>query len=153
MIPNTKHIAIKSIILAIAAVFVGMTVSKAAEIYQWIDADGVRHYANTPPPEDAQIVNRFAEEQFDPQEEQKIREAEDRELAKLQQRLDELRAQREQARLAAENERARQQEAENQRRIQELEKELEELKRRQRRPVWIGPYLPKAVPYPQAGNL
>jgi TolA-binding protein len=149
---NAKQKAIRSISIAVAAVFVAMTASTAAEIYQWIDADGVRHYANTPPPEDAQIVNRFAEEQFDPQEEQKIREAEDRELAKLQQRLAELRAQREQARLAAEQEQARRQEAENQRRIQELEKEVEELKRRQRRPVWIGPYLPRAVPYPQAGN-
>jgi hypothetical protein len=98
-------------------------------------------------------VNRFAEEKFDPAEERKIREAEDQELAKLQERLARERAQQAQVRQEAERQRARQQEAENQRRIQELEQQVEELQRRRRRPVWIGPYLPQAVPYPEAGNL
>ena len=115
-----------------------------AEIYQWVDGNGVRHYSNTPPPDGVQIQNRFSEEKFDPDEEQKIREAEDRELAKLQERLAQARAQMEKARQEAERQQAQQREAENQRRIRELEKEVEELKRRRRRPVWIGPYLPAA---------
>ncbi|MDJ0721998.1 MAG: DUF4124 domain-containing protein [Desulfobacterales bacterium] len=124
-----------------------------AEIYQWVDGNGVRHYSNTPPPEEVQIQNRFPEEEFDPDEEKNIREAEDRELAKLQERLAQARAQMEKARQEAERQQAQRREAENLRRIRELEKEVEELKRRRRRPVWIGPYLPKAVPYPAAGDL
>jgi TolA-binding protein len=143
----------KILLSGLAAILLLATGVVSADVYQWIDADGVRHYSNTPPPDDARIVNRFAEEKFDPAEERKIREAEDRELAKLQERLARARAQQAQARQEAERQRAERQEAENQRRIQELEQQVEELKRRRRRPVWIGPYLPEAVPYPAAGNL
>ncbi len=125
----------------------------SAEIYQWIDGNGVRHYSNTPPPEGVQITNRFAEEKFDPEEEKKIRAAEEKELAKLQERLAQARAQREQARQEAERQQAQRREAEHQRRIKELEQKVEELERRRRRPIWIGPHLPQAVPYPAAGNL
>jgi hypothetical protein len=33
----------------------------SADVYVWTDADGVRHYSNTPPPEDAVILKTYEE--------------------------------------------------------------------------------------------
>jgi hypothetical protein len=36
-------------------------VNASAEVYVWNDAEGVRHYTNTPPPADAAIIETFKE--------------------------------------------------------------------------------------------
>lgn len=75
-----------------------------AELYHWTDADGVRHYANTPPPKGAKAIVLQEEIPYDPESDEKRRAQED---AMLQER----------------------ESAETQRRIENAEREAEEARR------------------------
>jgi len=75
-----------------------------AELYHWTDADGVRHYANTPPPKGAKAIVLQEEIPYDPETDENRRAQED---AMLQERAS----------------------AETQRRLEDAEREAEEARR------------------------
>jgi len=75
-----------------------------AELYNWTDADGVRHFSNTPPPEGVEANVLLEEIPYDPESDEKRRVQED---AMLQERAS----------------------AETQRRIEDAEREAEEARR------------------------
>ena len=54
------------ILIGFAALFMlGATTALAGTIYTWTDADGVKRYANSPPPEDVANVQTIDEVQYD----------------------------------------------------------------------------------------
>ena len=93
-----------------------------ADLYHWTDENGVRHYSNTRPPEGEDASEYMEEIPYDPQTDSKRRAVEDamlqeRESAKLKERLEEAERNAEEARRQAE---------EAKRKAERLEKELEE---------------------------
>lgn len=93
-----------------------------AELYQWTNVDGVRHFSNTPPPEGAGAVVLQEEIPYDPESDNQRRVQEDamlqeRESAETQRRLENAERDAEEAR--------RQAEAAN-RKADQLERDLED---------------------------
>jgi hypothetical protein len=94
----------------------------AANVYHWTDQNGVRHYTNTRPPQDAEAVEQIEEIPYDPETDGQRRAEED---ALLQEREDaELRERIEAAEREARE--ARRQAEEAKRRADRLAKEIEE---------------------------
>lgn len=94
----------------------------AAELYQWTNADGVRHFSNTPPPKGVEATVLQGEIPYDPESDEKRRSQEDamlqeRESAETQRRIEDAERETEEAR--------RQAEAAN-RKADQLEKDLED---------------------------
>ena len=94
----------------------------AAEVYHWTDANGVRHYANTPPPKGAEAIVLQEEIPYDPESDEKRRVQEDamlqeRESAEINDRLEKAERDAEEARRQAEA---------AERKADQLEKDLEE---------------------------
>ena len=62
-------------------IFESLPITGHAEIYHYIDKDGVEHYSNQPPPEGATIIGKKKEieydEEFDRVQQQKNQEATD----------------------------------------------------------------------------
>ena len=54
---------IRQLFIWVFVIFVGMGASglEAADIYQWIDKDGVQHFTDGPPPPGAEIVEGLSE--------------------------------------------------------------------------------------------
>lgn len=93
-----------------------------AQLYQWTNADGVRHFSNTPPPDGAAATVVADEVPYDPETDHQRRVQEDallreRESAAMQKRLENAERDAEEARRQAETAR---------RRANQLEKELED---------------------------
>ena len=65
--------------LILVSVFCLWSSIEAAQIYEWIDKNGVRHFTNVPPPPGAKIVNEQAAIPYDEAADQKRRQ-EDQEL-------------------------------------------------------------------------
>jgi len=65
--------------LALVAVFCLWASIAVAQIYEWIDKNGVRHFANVPPPPGAKIVNEQEAIPYDEAADQK-RMQEDQEI-------------------------------------------------------------------------
>jgi len=63
------------LITAVLTVMLGISVARA-EIYIWIDAKGIKHYTNTPPPEDAKVVEKREEKAHDAESHQRRMAAE-----------------------------------------------------------------------------
>ncbi|MGD9330047.1 MAG: DUF4124 domain-containing protein [Desulfobacterales bacterium] len=94
----------------------------AASLYQWTDADGVRHFSNRPPPDTVESSILTEEIPYDPETDSKRRLQED---ALLQEReADETRRRLEEAERKAEAARRRAEAA--QRKAEALEKDLQE---------------------------
>jgi hypothetical protein len=94
----------------------------AADLYHWTDAQGVRHFSNTPPPEGADARVLLEEIPYDPETDDKRRAQEDAmlresESAETQARLEKAERDAEEARRQAEAAR---------RKADRLEKEMEE---------------------------
>lgn len=94
----------------------------AAEVYHWTDANGVRHYSNTPPPKGAEAIVLQEEIPYDPESDEKRRVQEDamlqeRESAEINDRLEKAERDAEEARRQAEA---------AERKADQLEKDLEE---------------------------
>jgi hypothetical protein len=94
----------------------------AAAVYHWTDADGVRHYSNTPPPKEAEAIVSQEEIPYDPESDEKRRVQEDamlqaRESAETEQRIEDAEREAEEARREAEAAK---------RKADQLEKDLEE---------------------------
>ena len=93
-----------------------------ADLYHWTDAQGVRHFSNTPPPEGADATLLLEEIPYDPESDDKRRAQEDAmlresESAETQKRLENAEREAEEARRQAEEAR---------RKADRLEKEMEE---------------------------
>ena len=93
-----------------------------AQLYHWTNADGVRHFSNTPPPDGATATVVKDEIPYDPETDHQRRVQEDallreRESAKMQERLENAERAAQEARHEAETAR---------RRANQLEKELED---------------------------
>jgi hypothetical protein len=93
-----------------------------ANLYHWTDAQGVRHFSNTPPPDGADATVLLEEIPYDPESDDKRRAQEDAmlresESAETQKRLENAERDAEEARRQAEAAR---------RKADRLEKELEE---------------------------
>ena len=58
------------IIIAVLFIMPGLS-NLHAEIYHWIDENGVRHYGNEPPPEDQNITVLFEEYHYDEKADEK----------------------------------------------------------------------------------
>ena len=93
----------------------------AADLYHWTDAQGVRHFSNTPPPEGADATVLLEEIPYDPESDDKRRTQEDAmlresESAETQARLEKAERDAEEARRQAEAARA---ESENRKALQQ----------------------------------
>lgn len=93
----------------------------AANVYHWTDQNGIRHYTNTRPPQDAGAVVQTEEIPYDPETDGRRRAEEDallqeREAAELQERI---------AAAEREAQEARRQAEEAKRRADRLAKEIE----------------------------
>ena len=104
-------------------VLVGLAIGSTANanLYQWTDAQGIRHFSNVPPPDDIGTTAVSEEIPFDPEQDAKRRVYEDallkeREAAQLQKRLEEAERAAEEAQRQAETAR---------RKVDRLEAELE----------------------------
>ena len=94
----------------------------AAELYRWTDANGVRHYSNTPPPQDVEDAVLQEEIPHDPitDNQRRVREdalLQERESAETHRRIEEAERKAEDAERKAE---------EAKRKADQLEKELKE---------------------------
>jgi hypothetical protein len=93
----------------------------AANLYHWTDADGIRHFSNTLPPNGAEASVLMEEIPYDPETDAQRRTQEDamleeRESAEIQERLEAAEREAEEARRQAE---------EAKRKADRLEKEIE----------------------------
>jgi hypothetical protein len=61
----------RPILLILVAVFCLWSSIAAAQIYEWIDSSGVRHFSNVPPPAGAKIVNQQEAIPYDAEADQK----------------------------------------------------------------------------------
>jgi hypothetical protein len=94
----------------------------SANVYHWTDAEGVRHYSNTPPPQGVESTILQEEIPYDPETDDKRRVREDallqeRESAETRQRIEEAERKADEAERKAEAAK---------RKADQLEKELEE---------------------------
>lgn len=93
-------------------------VGAGGEIYRWIDARGVMHFSNQPPPPGVRILERIAETPHDSVADRERREAEREVLREFERReLEEQKA------------RAEERERQARRRLEEAERRLEEARR------------------------
>lgn len=109
-----------------------------AAVYQWTDADGVRHFSNTPPPAGVAAIVLQEEIPYDPETDDQRRAQEEamleeRESAEIQERLEKAERDAEEARRQAEA---------AERKADQLEKDLEE----QEEDPSYGIYYPRRRP-------
>lgn len=94
------------------------SVGAGGEIYRWVDADGVMHFSNQPPPAGVRVLDRVAETPHDPVADRERREAEREALREFERReLEDRKA------------RAEERERQARRRLEEAERRLEEARR------------------------
>ena len=111
--------------LALCCLLVGNTAS-ADSIYTWTDADGVKRYSNSQPPEDAQNVQAIEEVQYDQVGAEKSRQEYDRMVKDANREAD--RHFEQQARKKARQAEARQQKEQEQK-AQEIDQERAKLQK------------------------
>lgn len=92
-----------------------------AQIYYWIDENGIKHFSSEPPPAGVPVIEKSEQIPYDKQEADKYRREQEKTWERLQQMWDERRRQEE----AEAAEARRQQEAEQQR-IEAEKQRLEE---------------------------
>jgi len=111
-------------------IFFGLAGMATADIYTWTDADGVRHFSNHTPPNQAEAVVLFEEVPYVEPTAQELREAQQAErLAEAQQEIGELEAERMERQREAEREiEAARQKAD--RALQEAEERLTEARKK-----------------------
>ncbi len=122
----------KSLIVALVFLMIGITVPVAAEeVYQWVDENGVRRFADRPPDTAAQEVNRTQAIPYDRAADQQRTRADD---ASNQQWVEaekarQARAEAE-ARKAMERKQAEQERIEDQKREEEAQRKAQQEERR-----------------------
>ena len=56
----------KPVLILLSILMLGLLVSPAgADVYSWVDADGIRHFSNTPPPDTTPGVVAVSEQAHD----------------------------------------------------------------------------------------
>lgn len=110
----------KTILLALVSLLL-LGFPASAELYQWTDADGVRHFSNLPPPKGIADAEQIEEIPYDPETDAQRRAEEndmlrERQAAETQARLE--KAERDAAEARRQAEAAR-------RKAEQLEKQLE----------------------------
>ncbi|MGD8369106.1 MAG: DUF4124 domain-containing protein [Desulfobacterales bacterium] len=119
--------------LAVLGVLLAGTAATGAEIYHWIDQQGVHRYSNQPPPAGVPIIERMDEHRYDPEADRKRRERDAVEWEQFRQRQEkerreaETREQEQQLQEAIEKQRAQE------KKIEALEKKVDQLQKEQKR--------------------
>ena len=118
------------------------TMVSAGTIYTWIDADGVKRYSNSQPPEGAQHVRRIDEIPYDQGHEDSNRQAFDRMVDDASKQADRhFKEQDEKKAREAIEEKARQQQAQSDRlatQRAELQREIDAIQNRALGPTFTG---------------
>lgn len=78
----------KSILITVILMLGLWTVSAQADMYYWVDVNGVKHYSNEPPPEGARILEKTPETPYNAQADETRTEAERRNMNQITRELD-----------------------------------------------------------------
>jgi hypothetical protein len=138
--------------LAVLGVLLAGPTANGAEIYHWIDQQGVHRYSNQPPPAGVPVIERMDEHRYDPEADRKRREKDAVEWEQFRQRQEkerkeaQARKQEQQIQEAIEKQRAQE------KKIEALEKKIDQLQKEQKRTGIIILPQPPVQPTPLPGN-
>jgi hypothetical protein len=134
--------------LIVLIVSLSLAVPVFAQIYEWVDENGVKRFSNEPPPESAVNVKATEELEYDKAADEARGRKEDAHFQEVGERQRREQAESEKQRQAQERQKALEKEKAEEQQIRAQQEEIQRTKRSKRRIV--SPQPPVATPLPSA---